>query len=161
MPLRACGRLPIMRRIYAIGFGLPPELREEGGHRIVCKMRLPQCATAETGTSLTTIRLIRRENRRTMDGRTATANRLLRPCGKGMRRGETRQDGDSAAAWKSNAWNRLWKTSWNRLNDGLRFPSAGLGPAKAGPLLCRNGAILYAVNFTLYNRRVRKREGIA
>ena len=31
MPLRACGHLPIMRRVYAIGFGLPSELREEGG----------------------------------------------------------------------------------------------------------------------------------
>lgn len=31
MPLRACGCLPALRRVYAIGFGLPPELREEGG----------------------------------------------------------------------------------------------------------------------------------
>lgn len=31
MPLRACGRLPIVRRVHALGFGLPPELREEGG----------------------------------------------------------------------------------------------------------------------------------
>lgn len=31
MPLRACGNLPALRLVYAIGFGLPPELREEGG----------------------------------------------------------------------------------------------------------------------------------
>ena len=31
MPLRACGHLPIVRWVHALGFWLPPELREEGG----------------------------------------------------------------------------------------------------------------------------------
>lgn len=31
MPLRAYGHLPIVRRVHALGFWLPPELREEGG----------------------------------------------------------------------------------------------------------------------------------
>lgn len=40
------------------------------------------------------------------------------------------------------------------------FRQRSLGPASAGPLFCLNSVILYAVNFTLYNRQVHKREGI-
>ena len=38
------------------------------------------------------------------------------------------------------------------------FRQRSLGPALSGPLFYLNSAILYAVNFTLYNRRVHKRE---
>ena len=48
-----------------------------------------------------------------------------------------------------------------RIRRQVDFRWQALAPQKRGLLFCLNSMILYAVNFTLYNRQVHKREGIA